>query len=343
MAAGHGTVEARDDGRAGAGQSGRRLPADGSGRHGRVPPVAHRERARNVRQSRSDRECRTFASTLAREACYDVNTNDLGLLTILRVVVALVLLIVCANVANLLLSRATMRQKELSVRLSLGATRCRLVRQLLTESLLLASIGGALGILVGYWGRQLLPGPPGQTIVLDWRMLAFIVAITGLTGVSVRHRAGAARHGHERQLGAQGDRAGASSDRGAFSASRCSSSRWRSRWCCWWVRGCFSARCTTCGRSTSDSIRRTCCCSGSIPPLNRYDEPRMTALYRDMLERLATVPGVRGAAMSNPALLSGSVNSTEHLRPGPRVSRLDDSMGDNSASTGSSSRRTSSR
>jgi hypothetical protein len=74
-------------------------------------------------------------------------------------------------------------KKEISVRLSLGATRPRLIRQLLTESLLLASLGGVLGVLVGYWGQRLLPGPPGQATSLDWRVLAFVLGVTGLTGL----------------------------------------------------------------------------------------------------------------------------------------------------------------
>jgi ABC-type antimicrobial peptide transport system permease subunit len=73
--------------------------------------------------------------------------------------------------------------QELSVRLSLGATRARLVRQLLTESLLLAFIGGVLGILVGYYGKLLLPPPVNQAALIDWRVIGFVFGVTTLTGL----------------------------------------------------------------------------------------------------------------------------------------------------------------
>ena len=148
----------------------------------------------------------TCSSTRRRHGVYDVGSTDLRSATILSVVVALVLLIVCANVANLLLSRATTRQKEISVRLSLGATRGRLVRQLLTESLMLAFAGGALGIAIGYWGKQLLPPPVNQSAILDWRVLGIRAGDHHRHRHRLRHRAGAARHGRQSQRRAEAER-----------------------------------------------------------------------------------------------------------------------------------------
>jgi putative ABC transport system permease protein len=104
-----------------------------------------------------------------------------------------VLLITCVNIANLLLVRGSARQREMAIRAAVGASRCRIVRQALTESVLLGLIGGGLGILLALWGVKLLPrlfsqfGDPisyfAWAVRLDWRILTFAFLLSLVTGI----------------------------------------------------------------------------------------------------------------------------------------------------------------
>jgi predicted permease len=116
--------------------------------------------------------------------------GTLGFSFVLMAAVALVLLIACTNLANMFLARATRRRKEIAIRLSLGATRRRLMRQLLTESILLALTGGGIGVLAAIWTANLAGKlrPPVDfalriDLKADWRVLLFGLAISVLSGV----------------------------------------------------------------------------------------------------------------------------------------------------------------
>jgi predicted permease len=111
-------------------------------------------------------------------------------MSVLMIFVGLVLLLACANIANLMLARGAQRQREMSVRLALGAGRARILRQMLVESLLLAFMGGVSGLAIGYWGRAAIPqftrnvwGLATFPVHFDWQVFAFTAAVTVLTAV----------------------------------------------------------------------------------------------------------------------------------------------------------------
>ena len=256
---------------------------------------------------------RTAVPTLhvesARRGIYDAGARDLQSVTVLSVVVAVLLLIVCANVANLLLSRATARSKEISLRLSLGASRWRLVRQLLTESVVLAAVGGIAGAVVGYWSRQLLPLSIAPAPV-DWRLFGFVAALTFATGMlfGIAPALRATRFDLNSAL--------KDGSRGSIGVrTRLSKGLLVAQVAMSLVllvgAGLFL--------NTLRNLRRVDVGFDTMnlmlfrvsPALSGYDKTRMASLYDELQARLAALPGVRGVGFSQPALMSGGVSGTD--------------------------------
>src|SRR5207237_3364498 len=103
--------------------------------------------------------------------------------------VAFLLLLACANLCNLFLVRAAARQREIAIRTALGATRGRLLRQLLTESILLSATGGLIGLVLAFWATEALNGlgqdvlPRMRPVSIDGRVLTFTLGVSLLTGI----------------------------------------------------------------------------------------------------------------------------------------------------------------
>jgi putative ABC transport system permease protein len=162
---------------------------------GRLKPRVTVQEAQAEAQAVSARLAREFPATnegvtFTIQPLYDRLVGDAKpALTILLGTVGLLLLIACANVANLMLARTTVREREIAIRVALGARRGRLVRQLMTESLTLAAAGGVLGLIVTMWGIDLLPSvlearlPRADGIRIDGAVLAFSALATMVTGV----------------------------------------------------------------------------------------------------------------------------------------------------------------
>ncbi|HZF40275.1 MAG TPA: ABC transporter permease, partial [Blastocatellia bacterium] len=236
-------------------------------------------------------------------------------LSILMIVVALVLLIACANIANLLLVRAATRRKEIAVRLALGAGRFRLFRQLLTESVLLAGLGGALGVVLAYWGKDLLlalqPWGSGELALdlkLDLRVLGFTTAISLLTGL-LFGLTPALRATRLNLTPALKDTARNSSGDARSSLSKALVVAQVALSLVLLIgAGLFTRTLRNLQSLETGFNRENLVTFGLNPRLNNYPPAQITSLFQRLLERLEALPGVRSATLSQYPILAGSRN-----------------------------------
>jgi predicted permease len=263
-------------------------------------------------------------------------------LFILMTVVGLVLLIACANVANLLLARATTRQKEFAVRLAIGAGRRRLVRQLLTESVLLATLGGIIGLVLAYWATSLLVAfmssgrdPVALSVHPDLRVLGFTAAISVLTGI-LFGLAPAFRGTRLDLTPALKESAG----RGSMGAHRSARSGLGKALVIAQVAmsllllvgaGLFVRTLQNLENLNIGFNRYNILLFGIDPTQNGYKGEKLASFYQELQGRLEALPGVRSVSVSSHTLIGGGVRiggfSIQGYAPEPTDTDRDTSGG----------------
>ncbi|MEO8679000.1 MAG: ABC transporter permease [Vicinamibacterales bacterium] len=245
---------------------------------------------------------------------YSPLRNDFSTaLMVLMCMVGLVLLIACANVANLLIARGFMRQREIAVRLSLGASRGQLVRQLLAESLLLSFAGGAAGLVVAVaLTRALLALIPseGQPILIqaspDLRILAFTFTLTLITGV-VFGLLPALRASRPDPWTTLKDTVGAvaGSGQSLFLRKGLVTAQVALSFLLLFGAGLFVQSLQNL-RTTDTGVELNNLVTFQLSPaLSGYDAPRTVNFYQQLLDRLRSAPGVKAAGLAGVSILSG--------------------------------------
>jgi predicted permease len=245
---------------------------------------------------------------------YSPVRNDFSTaLIVLMCMVGLVLLIACANVANLLIARGFMRQKEIAVRLSLGSSRGRLVRQLLVESLVLSFAGGAVGLAIAFaLTRGLLALVPsqGQPVLIsaspDPRILTFTLSLTVLTGI-VFGLLPALRASRTDPWTTMKDTMGSiAGTRGSlFLRKGLVTAQVALSFLLLFGAGLF-VRSLQNLKTTDTGVRLENLLTFQLSPaLSGYDDNRGQLFYQQLLDRLRSAPGVKSAALASVAILAG--------------------------------------
>jgi putative ABC transport system permease protein len=246
--------------------------------------------------------------------------------------VALVLLIACANVANLLLSRAAAREKEVAIRAALGASRARLIRQHLTESLVLAVIGGAFGLLLAFWMVDVLVSfapkgtPRVEEIGVDTSVLAFTFAVALVTGLAfglapallssrTNFNSALKEGGRDARASARGNRV-----RSALVVAEVSLALMLLVGAGLLIKSFINLQRVDPGFNAKGALRLDV----GLPRIRYGDPTRTAAFFKQLVDRIEALPGVESAGAVSSLPLSGGGTDTSFLiegQPHPEANR----------------------
>jgi len=246
------------------------------------------------------------------------------LVLVLLIAVGFVLLIACANISNLLLARASARQKEMAIRLSLGATRWRIVRQLMTESVLLAVAGGLVGLLLAAWGKDwivmLAPNELFRVkdLGLDTQVLGFTLAISLLTGFVFGFLP--ALHASQQNLSEALKESGASATgsrqrhraRGLLVVSEVALAMILLVGAGLMMKSLLMLRRSNPGFNPRNLLSMTI----SLPEAKYSDKTKQSAFFQRLLSEVSTLPGVQSAGVTNELPISSSDSITDFIIEG---------------------------
>jgi predicted permease len=277
--------------------------------------VLHQREAQQGQSYRDDAEVRKRVQSEhvildpAARGLSNLRRQTSAPLFVLLAMVGVLLAIACGNVASLLLARSTSRQKEIAVRLSMGAGRTRLVRQLLAESLVLAALGGGVGLMAASWGGDLLlalltggsNAPVELNTNFDWRVIGFALAVSAATGIlfgiapAVRGTRVAlveTLKQQARSVGAEGARRGFTLGKGLVAA--------QIAFCLLLlvVSGLFVRSLRSLADADIGYDRDRVLVARLDLRAAGYEAEELLPLYRRVLERIGAVPGVVSASLS---------------------------------------------
>ncbi|HYK36358.1 ABC transporter permease [Alloacidobacterium sp.] len=227
-----------------------------------------------------------------------------------------VLLLACANLANLLLARASSRQREMSVRLALGAGRGRVLRQMLTESLLLSVAGGAVGLLIGYAGRNALPRlmssswqPPVMDARFDWMIFGFTAAVSIFTGLLFGLAPAWQATRTQVSSGLKDNAQTATQRKRHFTGKTLVVTQVTLSMLLLVGAGLFMRTLVKLNNTQLGFNPNNILLFDLQPPQTRYQAAKRIALYHQVEEKLAAVPGVDRITLSENPLIAGSMSN----------------------------------